>query len=167
MSKEKKSSKIRQKINELCEENEYLSIQQNRNRARSVTVGTCFGGIVEIILRSDLATVYAQMQPVEVVELIEQLASGCGLDIAMRPKQDFASWRGWEEVIGQRVGFDKISWKGAASWQLNGDEVEENYKNKMKLLESQKVEVKQLESSEQNKHNKSTRKKQVKEETNE
>lgn len=158
---------MRQKINELCEENEYLSIQQNRNRARSVTVGTSFGGIVEIILRSDLATVYAQMQPVEVVELIEQLASGCGLNIIMKPKQDFASWRGWEEVIGQRIGFDQVSWKGTAAWQLNGEKVEENYKNKMKLLEPKKIEVKQLESSEPNKPTKYTRKKQVTKETNE
>lgn len=158
---------MRQKINELCEENEYLSIQQNRNRARSVTVGTSFGGIVEIILRSDLATVYAQMQPVEVVELIEQLASGCGLNIIMKPKQDFASWRGWEEVIGQRIGFDKISWKGAAAWQLNGAQIEENYENKIKLLESKKDEVKQLESSELKNSTKYTRKKQVTKETNE
>lgn len=121
-------SHMRKKINELCEENEYLSIKQNQFRARSITVGTAFGGIPEVVLRADGATVHAQMQPTEVVELIEQLAAGIGVEIAMRPKQNFASWRGWEEVIQQRVGFHKIQWKGAAAWQLNGGEVEEKYR---------------------------------------
>ena len=62
MAKEK-PSKMRQKINDFCEEGEYLSIAQNRNRARSITVGTGFGGKVEINMRSDGASFYAQMQP--------------------------------------------------------------------------------------------------------
>ena len=126
-----KQSKMRQKIHDLCEENELLSIEQNRNRARSITVGTAFGGIVEINMRSDIASVYAQMQPTEAIELIEQLAAGVGVEIAMRPKQDFASWRGWEEVIGERIGFDQIAWKGAAAWQLDGDRVERNYQKQL------------------------------------
>jgi hypothetical protein len=68
------------------------------------------------------------MQPTEVVELIEQLAAGIGVEIAMRPKENFASWRGWEEVLKQRVGFHKVQWKGAAAWQLDGGEVEEKYR---------------------------------------
>ncbi len=134
-----KQSKMRQKINDLCEENELLSIAQNRNRARSITVGTAFGGIVEINMRSDIASVHAQMQPTEAIELIEQLAAGVGVEIAMRPKQDFASWRGWEEVIGSRIGFDQIAWKGTASWQLDGDRIERDYQ---KQLESSKEEEK-------------------------
>ena len=42
------------------------------------TVGTAFGGIVEVGMRSDAASVYAQIQPTEGVELIEQLAAGLG-----------------------------------------------------------------------------------------
>jgi hypothetical protein len=140
-----KPSKLRQKINKLCEENEYLSIKQNRNRARSIAVGTAFGGIPEITLRADIATVYAQMQPTEVIELIEQLAAGVGVEIAMRPKQNFASWRGWEEVVQQRIGFDKIAWKGAAAWQLDANNLEETYQNRTNILEEGKVEVKELE----------------------
>jgi hypothetical protein len=176
MPKERKPSKLRQKINKLCEENEFFSIQQNRNRARSITVGTAFGGITEINIRTDAGSMYAQMQPTEVVELIEQLASGIGIEIVMRPKQNFASWRGWEEIIEQRIGFDKIAWKGAAVWQLNGDAIEENYQNKMSLLEEEKVDIKQLEpeinsksSVEKKSIRKSTPRKQktVKENTNE
>lgn len=152
-------TEMRKKINELCEENEYFSMKQNRFRARSVTVGTAFGGIPEIVLRSDGATVHAQMQPTEVVELIEQLAAGVGVEVAMRPKQNFASWRGWEEVIQQRVGFDQIAWKGAAAWQMNGENIERTYqeltgntnyqlpeKHEMQKLESGKVKIEEVES---------------------
>ena len=125
MTKEK-LSKNRKKINELCEENEIDSINSNRYRARSITVGTAFGGIVEISMRTESGYMYAQLQPTEAIELIEQLAAGIGVEVAMRPKVNFASWRGWEEVIEQRIGFDKIAWKGAAAWQLDGDKLEKN-----------------------------------------
>jgi hypothetical protein len=125
MTKEK-LSKNRKKINELCEENEIDSINSNRYRARSITVGTAFGGIVEISMRTQSGYMYAQLQPTEAIELIEQLAAGIGVEVAMRPKVNFASWRGWEEVIEQRIGFDKIAWKGAAAWQLDGDKLEKN-----------------------------------------
>lgn len=148
----------REKINRLCEENEFLSIKQNQNRARSITVGTAFGGVVEVNMRSDIASVYAQMQPTEAIELIEQLAAGVGVEVAMRPKVNFASWRGWEEVIDQRIGWDKIGWKGTAAWQLGGDELEKNLQ-----LKGKDEEKKQLPPT---KGKKSTRKK-LKEQVNE
>jgi hypothetical protein len=117
----------------LCEENEYLSIAQTRNRARSITIGTAFGGVVEINMRSDVASVYSQMQPTEAIELMEQIAAGVGIEISYRPKTNFASWRGWEEVIGQKVSLDSIAWKGAAAWQLR--------------LEGEEEEPKQIEGS--------------------
>ena len=145
-------SELRERIELLCAENEYLSLKQNRNRARSITVGTAFGGIVEISMRSDAASVYAQIQPTEGVELIEQLAAGLGIEIAMRPKQDFASWRGWEDVIGQRVPLDRIAWKGAAAWQLyEGEELEKKYHENQ--LPTEKVRVQQLMDSLQEKEN--------------
>lgn len=115
MAKEKKS-KMRQEIDNLCEENEFYSMKQSRNRARSVTVGTAFGGVVEINMRSDGASVYAQMQPIEAIELIEQIAAGVGVEIAMRPKQNFATWRGWNIESGDERF---LEWKGAAPWQIN------------------------------------------------
>jgi len=163
MAKNKKNHSVeseeyteyRKKIHDLYEENEYLSIKQNQNRARSITVGTAFGGIVEINMRSDVSSVYAQMQPTEAIELIEQLAAGVGVEIAMRPKQNFASWRGWEEVIEQRIGWDKIAWKGAAAWQLNGDHLEKN----IQLKESETP--KKLSSAKEKKTTKKTPKEKV------
>ena len=67
------------------------------NRARSVTVGTCFGGTVEISMRrADGTSTFAIMQPVEAIELINQLAAGVGCHIHIFPRKDFASWRDWK-----------------------------------------------------------------------
>lgn len=150
---------MRKKIHDLYEENEFYSMKQNRNRARSITVGTAFGGIVEVNMRSDAGSVYAQMQPIEAIELIEQIAAGIGVEIAMRPKVNFASWRGWEEVIGQRVPLEHVAWKGAAAWQFDAKDPEP------KQLEAEK-EPKQLEA-EEIKKSRRTRKRKTKEIENE
>jgi hypothetical protein len=111
-NKKETKSKIREKINQIYEENEYANLVQNKNRSRSITVGTAFGGSVEVSMRGDYHQLWAALQPVEVVELIEQLASGVGLQVAMRPKQDFAAWRGWN------VDEDNRYWAGSAPWQI-------------------------------------------------
>lgn len=110
--KQETKSKIRKKINDLYLENEYANLIQDRNRSRSITVGTSFGGTVELSMRGDYHSLWAPLQPVEVVELIEQLAAGVGLQIAIRPKQDFATWRGWN------VDADDRYWAGVAPWQI-------------------------------------------------
>jgi hypothetical protein len=112
-----KISKTRQKIHKLYEENEYASLEQNKNRARSLTVGSAGGGILELSMRGDYANLWYQLQPVESVELINQLAAAVGLEIAMRPRQDFASWRGWDTSLPPSV-----HWKGAAPWQLTDEQ---------------------------------------------
>jgi hypothetical protein len=158
-------SELRKLIQEAYEQNELDSIKSTRNRARSITVGTAFGGVCEVTLRSETNFLYAQIQPTEVVELIEQLAAGIGVEIVMRPKQNFASWRGWEEVIDQRIGWDKIAWKGAAVWQLNGDQIEEKAQKKL----NPSKEIKALPESKEGKKinnsvtKKSTRRKKVNE----
>lgn len=66
------------------------------NRARSLTVGTAFGGTTEISMRAnDGSHLWCVMQPVEVIELIHQLASNVGCHIALKPREDFSSWREW------------------------------------------------------------------------
>jgi hypothetical protein len=70
--------------------------ENNRNRARSITVGTAFGGTTEILMRGDGGRhIWCTMQPVEVVELINQLSANVGCSIALKPRDDFASWRDW------------------------------------------------------------------------
>lgn len=68
-----------------------------QNRARSVTVGTCFGGTVEVSMRrNDGTNTFAILQPVEAIELIHQLAANVGCHLQLAPRRDFASWRDWK-----------------------------------------------------------------------
>jgi hypothetical protein len=86
-------SKAQKKI----EEERFLrDLKASQSRARSVSVGTCFGGTTELNMRLDDGTsVWCPMQPVEVVELIHQLAANVGCHIALKPRDDFSSWREW------------------------------------------------------------------------
>lgn len=72
------------------------NIESNYNRARSITVGTAFGGTAEIMMRGDGGRhLWCLMQPVEVIEFIHQLAANVGCNIQLTPRKDFASWRDW------------------------------------------------------------------------
>jgi len=77
-------------------EQQYKSLVANKNRARSITVGTAFGGTAELIMRSENNDyIWCNMQPVEVIELIHQLAANVGCSADLKPRKDFASWRDW------------------------------------------------------------------------
>tara|TARA_B100000427_G_scaffold329449_1_gene345696 strand:+ start:3343 stop:3972 length:630 start_codon:yes stop_codon:yes gene_type:complete len=45
------------------------------------------------------------LTPVEALELAEQLAAASGVHVAMRPKNDFSAWRGWN---ADNVDYDHI-----------------------------------------------------------
>lgn len=74
-------------------------LKNNESRAQAITIGSAGGGTTEITMRgcngSFLWNVY---QPVEVVELINQLAANIGCHIAIKPREDFASWRHWKDT---------------------------------------------------------------------
>jgi len=115
--KKERVSKTRKLIHAECEANELADLKQRQTRARSFSIGTTTGGIVELNMRGDFATLWYQVNPVEAVELIEQLASAIGLEIAKRPKNDFTSWRTWDANMP-----DFSHWKGAAPWQIGPNE---------------------------------------------
>lgn len=84
------------KLSEIQAQQDIQNFQSSLNRARSVTVGTCFGGTTELMLRgNDGSVLWTPMQPVEVIELIHQLAANVGCHIALKPRDDFGSWREW------------------------------------------------------------------------
>ena len=114
---QKKVSKTRQKIHEIYEENELASMRQIQTRARSLSVGTAGGGIVEVNMRGDFSNLWYLLQPTEAVEIIEQLAAAAGIEIAMRPKQNFSTWRSWDTSLPTSV-----AWMGAAPWQLSDEQ---------------------------------------------
>lgn len=91
---------IREKIKNINELIELESQQSNLNRARSITVGTAYsGGCLEISLRGNGdRQLWMILQPTEVVELINQLAAGVGCHIHVQPRDDFASWRHWDNT---------------------------------------------------------------------
>ena len=87
---------LQKEINRLDKISRLKQLKNNESRAQSINVGTAGGGATEITMRGVhgdfLWNVY---QPVEVVELINQLAAGIGCHIAIQPRKDFASWRQW------------------------------------------------------------------------
>jgi hypothetical protein len=73
------------------------AMAEAQNRARSVTVGTCFGGAIEVSMRRvDGSSTFVILQPVEAIELIHQLAANVGCHLQLVPRRDFASWRDWK-----------------------------------------------------------------------
>lgn len=145
MNKKKEFTELRKKIIEAYEENEYANLLSNRNRARSLNVGTAFGGIVEVSMRGDFHSLWCTLQPVEVVEIIEQLAASAGLEIAIRPRQDFATWRGWD------TDADHKYWAGAAHWQVKQIKQAEEEQEAKKLNASKKEDVRALNAAKKQK----------------
>ena len=89
-------AELREKIMRLEADMDLENRESNRNRARSITVGTAFGGTAEIMMRGDGGRhLWCLMQPCEVVELINQLAANVGCNAELKPRNDFASWRDW------------------------------------------------------------------------
>lgn len=87
---------MRKKEYQQIEQKQIFDTKQGElNRARSVSVGTCFGGTTELIMRGNNGYMFCPMQPVEVIELIHQLAANVGCHIAVKPRDDFSSWREW------------------------------------------------------------------------
>jgi hypothetical protein len=87
---------IKNKLDEIQAKQNIANFESNLTRARSVTVGTCFGGTTELMMRgNDGSVLWSPMQPVEVIELIHQLAANVGCHLALTPRQDFSSWREW------------------------------------------------------------------------
>jgi|DEB0MinimDraft_4_1074332.scaffolds.fasta_scaffold01709_8 hypothetical protein len=69
-------------------------------RGRSLGIGTAFGGVVEINIRLNNGhCAWLPLQPVEATEIIHQLAAAIGCHINLQPREDFASWRKWNERI--------------------------------------------------------------------
>jgi hypothetical protein len=84
------------KLRELEAKLDLENRESNYNRARSITVGTSFGGTTEIMMRGDGGRhLWCVMQPVEVIELIYQLSANVGCNAQLTPRKDFASWRDW------------------------------------------------------------------------
>jgi hypothetical protein len=103
LSKKEQSDRLN-KLREIEEEMMVESRKGDLKRARSVTVGTAGGGATELMLRgNDGSILWSIMQPVEVIELIHQLSANVGCHIALKPRDDFSSWRRWQASGDDRM----------------------------------------------------------------
>jgi len=94
--KEKRLLAVQQELAVYEAEQNLRNVKSSATRSRSITVGTVFGGTTEISMRGEGSdNLWCIMQPVEVIELIHQLASNVGCNVHVQPRQDFASWRQW------------------------------------------------------------------------
>lgn len=93
---------IEQEIHRKAKLRHLKSLCQEDHRAQSITVGTAGGGTTEITLRGiDGSYLWLVQQPVEVIELINQLSANIGCHIHIQPRNDFSSWRQWKELTDQ------------------------------------------------------------------
>jgi hypothetical protein len=98
------SKKTEKSMRELQDRMALENREGDFNRARSITVGTTFGGTTEIGMRcNDGRFVWSVMQPVEVIELIHQLSANVGCHMQLVPRKDFASWRDWRVSEEERL----------------------------------------------------------------
>lgn len=82
-------------------------LQAANNRARSVSVGTAFGGAIDLTMRRpDGVCTYAILQPVEAIEILHQLAAAVGCHLNLQPRQDFSSWRVWKNLEPQGAALE-------------------------------------------------------------
>lgn len=114
---------------------ELYEIRAAKNRGRSISVGAACGGTIEISMRGDADDMYIQLQPTEAVEFLNSLAAQCGLDIATRPKDDYATWRSWDPRT-----LPDTAHIGLGSWQLNDQSREKLIAQKEVKLERVRVE---------------------------
>jgi hypothetical protein len=135
---QKKISQIKKEIDKINEENELASLRQTQTRARSFTIGSSTGGVIEIAMRGDHSNLWYAANPVEVVEFIYQFAASAGIEVAIRPRNDFASWRGWDSPVP-----GETHWLGTAPWQLSDEQ-------KQKIFVAKENDIKVLESGEEN-----------------
>mgnify|MGYP003650920486 CR=1 FL=1 len=86
-------------ISELLQAQEVESMKSTQTRGRSVLVGTCFNGQVEVTIRADgNKALWVPLNPGEVSELIHQLSATIGCTATITPRTDVLSWRQWQNT---------------------------------------------------------------------
>jgi len=139
----KKATNFQEEVQSIDEQSHIAGLKQSQTRARSLTIGTTTGGIIEVAMRGDFSNLWYLLHPVEAVEVINQLAAAAGLEVATRPRNDFASWRSWDTQLP-----DSVHWMGTAPWQLSPEQREQLGEIKVKNLKPvEEKEVPKLEQS--------------------
>lgn len=106
MNKTSRIKEINERLELLQKEQAVKDMESMAHRAQSITVGTCFGGTTELTMRNRNEHLWCVMQPVEVIELIHQLAANVGCHVALKPRKDFASWRDWRVTEEEKLHYN-------------------------------------------------------------
>lgn len=92
------SEERNQAIQAVMEAQEIESVKNNLTRGRAVLCGTCFNGMVEVLIRGDgNKFLWAVLSPGEVSELIHQLTASIGCTATITPRTDALSFRNWNQ----------------------------------------------------------------------
>jgi hypothetical protein len=143
-----KKTEFQKRVQELRNQQEIESFEASLTRARSISVGTSFGGTTEVMMRADGGKhLWCAMQPVEVTELIHQLAANIGCHIALKPRDDFSSWREWrvseaeKKHLGNHVPFvnDMADFQQLGASNFNQAAVEAKIENEVAQKEYEYV----------------------------
>ena len=89
---------FQKKLAEKQQEHQLETLNANKNRAQSLSIGSSASGTTEITMRGETgAFLWNIYQPTQVIEFIHQLAASVGCHIHIQPRNDFSSWRQWKE----------------------------------------------------------------------
>jgi len=83
-------------IREIMQTQEIESAKTGLTRGRSIVCGTCFNGMVEVLIRGDgNKFLWVVLSPNEVGELIHQLSASIGCTTTIEQRKDFLTFRNW------------------------------------------------------------------------
>jgi|TARA_B100001939_G_scaffold244119_1_gene211527 hypothetical protein len=123
-----------EKLRSITMEREISQKEDMNRRARSCTIGSAGGGVMELCLRTEhYGTIWYQFNPVEAVEMMGQLAAAAGVEMAVRPRKDFASWRPWDSPLPASA-----HWMGTGSYQLSEEDQMNLFEKKTQELEGKR-----------------------------
>lgn len=104
MTKLLTQEEMQEQILQLQRLQQLKSVEADRNRAQTVSVGKVGCGETEISMRGiDGTYLFNIYHPAEVIELIHQMAAAVGCHIMIKPRSDFASWREWKEPTEEEL----------------------------------------------------------------
>ena len=85
-------------IHAVMQQQEIESVKNNLTRGRSVVCGSCFNGMVEVLIRGDgNKFLWVVLSPGETSELIHQLSASIGCTATITPRTDVLSFRNWNQ----------------------------------------------------------------------
>ena len=87
-----------QAIHAIMQTLEIESTKSSLTRGRSIVCGTCFNGMVEVLIRGDgNKFLWVVLSPGETGELIHQLTASIGCTATITPRSDFLNFRPWNQ----------------------------------------------------------------------